>query len=385
MNERERFLATMTYRPRDRSPICDFSFWDETLPTWHEQGLPEWVNLDNSDDFFGMDTLTHLTGVLPGLAPEFEVKVIEDRGDYEVLQQEDGVHVLKRKAMSSIPQHLRNLLTDRESWEKHYKPRLDPDNPIRYPENWDEKVAEWTNPDRDYVIQLPGGSLFGWIRNWMGLENVALLIYDDPVLFEEMVETIADCQIGLLTRILETGGRFEGLSMWEDMAYRSGPLISPEHFKKFLSPHYRRFSDLMQRFNVPVTWVDSDGDISLLIPLWLEAGVNCMFPIEVGTWGADPVALRNEYGKDLLMMGGFDKKILAKSKEAIEAEVRRLTPLVEEGGFIGFCDHRVPPDVPLENYWHYLELVRKEWGLDTNLKPMGSLNTSDKLSTRSQP
>jgi uroporphyrinogen decarboxylase len=134
-----------------------------------------------------------------------------------------------------------------------------------------------------------------------------------------------------------------------------------------------------------VTWVDSDGDISLLIPLWLEAGVNCMFPIEVGTWGADPVALRNEYGKDLLMMGGFDKKILAKSKEAIEAEVRRLTPLVEEGGFIGFCDHRVPPDVPLENYWHYLELVRKEWGLDTNLKPMGSLNTSDKLSTRSQP
>ena len=56
----------------------------------------------------------------------------------------------------------------------------------------------------------------------------------------------------------------------------------------------------------------------------------------------------------------------------IEAEVKRLTPLVEEGGFIGFCDHRVPPDVPLENYLHYLDCVRKLWGKGVNLKPMGA-------------
>ncbi|MFC2085689.1 uroporphyrinogen decarboxylase family protein [Bacteroidota bacterium] len=374
MTERERFHATMSYGPRDRSPICDFSFWDETLPEWHKQGLPASVNLENSDDFFGMDTFSHLTGVHPGLSPEFEVKVIEDRGDNEVIQQEDGVWVIKRKTMSSIPQHLRHLLVDRTSWEKHYKPRLDPDNPARYPADWDARVAEWTNPDRDYVIQLPGGSLFGWIRNWMGIENLALLLYDDPVLFEEMVETIADCQIGLMTRILETGGHFDGCSLWEDMAYRSGPLISPAHFERFLVPHYRRITDLMHHYDVNVTWVDCDGDIGLLAPLWLEAGVNCMFPIEVGTWGADPVEYRKEYGKDMLLVGGFSKRILAGSKKNIDAEIRRLTPLVEEGGYIGFCDHRVPPDVPLDNYWHYLEQVRDIWGYNTNLKPMGKLD-----------
>ena len=376
MTERERFTATMSYGPRDRSPICDFSFWDETLPVWHKEGLPSWVNLENSDDFFGMDTLSHRSGVLPGLAPEFERRVIEDRGDHELFQQEDGVWVLRRKTMGSIPRHVRHLLVDRPSWEEHYKPRLDPDSPARYPEDWDDRVAEWTDPDREYVIQLPGGSLFGWIRNWMGIENVALLIYDDPALFEEMVEAIADCQIGLMTRILETGGRFDGCSMWEDMAYNSGPLISPAHFKRFLVPHYRRIIDLMHRYDVNVTWVDSDGDISLLIPLWLDAGVNCMFPIEVGTWGLDPVALRKQYGKDLLMMGGFDKKILAQSKDAIDKEVHRLTPLVEEGGYIGFCDHRVPPDVPLENYWYYLERVREIWGHGMNLKPVGALDRS---------
>jgi len=98
-----------------------------------------------------------------------------------------------------------------------------------------------------------------------------------------------------------------------------------------------------------------------------------MFPVEVGTWGADPVAFRKQYGKDLLMLGGFDKHILAQSKAAIEAEVRRLTPLVEEGGYIGFCDHRVPPDVPLENYVFYLKMVRTLWGKDIDLKPMGQL------------
>lgn len=98
-----------------------------------------------------------------------------------------------------------------------------------------------------------------------------------------------------------------------------------------------------------------------------------MFPVEIGTWGADPVRYRKEYGKDLLMMGGFDKHILALGKAEIADEVERLTPLVEEGGYIPFCDHRVPPDVSLDNYLHYLTLARKHWGKGVNLKPMGAI------------
>jgi uroporphyrinogen decarboxylase len=94
-----------------------------------------------------------------------------------------------------------------------------------------------------------------------------------------------------------------------------------------------------------------------------------MFPLEVGTWRADPVRFRQQYGKDLLMMGGFDKHILAQSTEAIEREILRLAPLVEEGGFIGFCDHRVPPDVPYHNYLFYLEKVRELWAKGTSLRP----------------
>lgn len=375
MNDRQRFLATMRYQPRDRVPICDFSFWDETLPTWHQQGLPAHVCRENSDDFFGMDRLLNdcYTGVWVDLAPRFEVLVIEDRGDHEVVQQEDGVRVLRKKFMGSIPMHLDHLLTDRASWERHYKPRLDSTHPARYPADWEARVAHWRDADRETPVILPGGSLYGKLRDWMGMENIALLIYDDPALFEEMVTTVADCIIGTLTRQLETGGRFDACGMWEDMAYKAGPLISPAHFRRYLVPHYRRISDLVRGYGVDVIWVDCDGKIDALVPLWLDAGINCMFPLEVGVWGADPLAYRRQYGRDLLLMGGFSKHILADSKEAIAAEVQRLLPLVDEGGFIGFCDHRVPPDVPLDHYWFYLEQVRTVWGRGINLRPMGRL------------
>jgi len=383
MNHRQRFHATMHYQPRDRSPILDFGFWDETIPIWHEQGLPKEVTFTyddyNTDVAFGMDYgldgISKAVDVNVGLFPEFDEITIKDLGDHEIRQQKDGVRVLRRKFMSSIPIDVDHLLVDRQSWEKHYKPRLDPNTPGRYPVDWEESRKIWCDPKRDFVVALPGGSLYGWLRNWIGMEAISYIVYDDPAWFEEMVTTIADCIIGTLTRVLETGGRFDGCGMWEDMCYSGGPLLSPRHFKKYLVPHYRRIVDLMHSYDIDVIWLDCDGNIDQLLPIWLDVGVNCMFPVEIGTWGADPVRYRKQYGKDLLMMGGFDKHVLARSKQDIEQEVYRLTPLVEEGGFIGFCDHRVPPDVPFVNYLFYCKTVRRVWGKGIDLPPAPLLSS----------
>lgn len=369
----------MHYQARDRAPILDFGFWDETFVIWYDQGLPRHVDKTDSYRFFGMDfdleRAGNAVGVEVGLMPPFEETILEDRGDKEIFQRKNGVRVLRHKFMSSIPKPTRHLLTDRESWRKYYKPRLDPTAEGRYPADWEPRVEIWTDPQRGFPIFLSGGSFYGWLRDWMGLENLSLVLYDDPAWFEEMVTTVADCVISTLSRVLESGGHFDGCGMWEDMCYKAGPLMSPKHFKRFLVPHYRRLSDLLHKHDVDVIWVDCDGNIDLLLPLWLDEGINCMFPLEVGTWGADPIHYRKQYGKDLLMMGGFSKRILARSQRDIEDEVQRLAPLVEEGGFIGFCDHRVPPDVPLENYWFYLQTVRRVWGMELDLPPLGELDT----------
>jgi len=376
MNDRERFRATMHYQSRDRVPLYDFNYWDETIPAWHQQGLPGFITRRDAGDYFGLDCSLGggeppdwTTGVNSCLQPWFEPKIIEDDGDLYTQIQADGVIVRKQRSSVSIPMHMGHTLTDRESWNKHYKPRLNPDDHARYPADLERKAAVWRDENRGHPVIISAGSLFGWIRDWMGLENVSLAVYDDPAWFEEMITTVTDLQLACLSKILSTGGRFDAASMWEDMCYNAGPLLSPTHFKRYLAPNYRRITDLLGKYGIDLVYLDCDGKIDELLPLWLDAGVNCMFPIEIGNW-ADPVRFRKLYGKSLRLMGGFDKHILAASKADIDAEIRRLTPLVEEGGYIPFCDHRVPPDVPLENYVHYCERARHVWGGGVNLRPM---------------
>lgn len=376
MNDRQRFLATMRYEPRDRAPICDFGFWPETIQVWHKQGLPAWVigghDTKYTDRFFGMDAYSGGPAVNVGLYPPFESKVIEDRGDHEVIQDGNGVLLLRKKYMGSIPMHLGHMLVDRASWERHYKPRLNPNHAARYPD-WEQAQKIWGDPNCPYPRTLSGGSLFGWIRDWMGIEAVSYLVYDDPTLFEEIVETITTLILEAHRRAFEHGAQIDACAMWEDMCYNSGPLLAPDKFKQYLMPRYKRITEQLRRHGCDIIWLDCDGNIEELMPMWLDAGVNCMFPIEIGTWGADPVRYRRQFGKNLLMMGGFDKHILARGKQDIEKEILRLTPLVDEGGYIPFADHRVPPDVPLANYLFYLETARHVWGKGINLKPMGKL------------
>lgn len=378
MTDRARFLATMNYEPRDRCPMFDFGFWPETIPTWHDQGMPEDVtyhgyNGTQTDAWFGMDSYSGGAGVNVGLVPGFPVEVLEDRGDHEVVQQVDGVRVLRKKTMGSIPMHLGHLLTDRESWNKHYKPRLDPTTPGRLPGDEDPIWAHLRDDTRPDMAVVWGGSLYGWLRDWMGVENLSMVVYDEPEWFGEMVETLADLTVSVFERMFAKGVKIDACSMWEDMCYSGGPLLSPTHFKEYLVPQYRRITDVLHRNGVKLTWIDCDGKIDALIPLWLEGGVNIMFPIEVGTWSGDPVAMRREYGKDLLLMGGVGKITLKGDPQGIRDEVARLAPLVEEGGYIPMPDHRVPPDVPYAKYLVYLEEARRVWGRGTNLKPCPAL------------
>ncbi len=348
----------------------DFGFWDETLVVWQEQGLPEAINPDR---YFGMDPQWITAPVNVQLCPAFDWRVLEDRGETQIVVDNEGVTKEQGKFLGSIPRHISHTLVDRLTWEKDFKWRLDGGSSARLPKYWADYVRSQSRPDRDYPLGINAGSLYGWIRNWMGLEAVSVLVYDDRRLFDEMVETVTECILTTLDRVLSSGIQFDYALMWEDMCYRAGPLLSPKVFKETLVPQYMRITQLLKQFGVDVVVVDCDGDITKLLPLWLEAGVNTMFPLEAGVWQADPVAYRERWGTDLLMIGGVGKRILAASTDSITAEVERLAPLVESGGYIPTPDHRVPPDVPLANYLHYLQQARRIWGHDLpNLEPMQS-------------
>jgi uroporphyrinogen decarboxylase len=191
----------------------------------------------------------------------------------------------------------------------------------------------------------------------MGLENIAVMMYDDPVLIEDMMEHLTELSLSVMEKALNEV-QFDFASGWEDMAYNHGPMISPAMIKKYMVPRYKRITDVLHKHGIDVIYVDCDGDINEMVPLFLEGGINCMFPIEVNS-GTDPVELRRRYGKDILLLGGVNKIELGKGKREIENEIKRIAPVVEEGGYIPHVDHRCPPTVSYENYLYYLELKRK--------------------------
>ena len=101
--------------------------------------------------------------------------------------------------------------------------------------------------------------------------------------------------------------------------------------------------------------LDCDGKIDALLPVWLENGVNTMFPIEVGTWNASIAPWRERFGREIRGVGGMNKTIFSQDREAVDREVERLRSLVRLGGYIPCPDHRIAPDAKFELVQYYCD------------------------------
>ena len=129
--------------------------------------------------------------------------------------------------------------------------------------------------------------------------------------------------------------------IWEDMGYERVRWYLRRMARQFMLPRYRKVVDFLRGRGVKYIGLDSDGQIDPLIPVWLDAGLNCLYPFEVQA-GMDVLAVRKKYGKELRLWGGVDKRALASGPEAIDAELARLHPLMREGGYIPHTDHSLP-------------------------------------------
>lgn len=370
MTNRERAMAILNYQDYDRLPIVHFGFWKETLKKWRDEGhisaeeAAGWSDSNEYDDSIseklGFDfNWSPAFGVHAGLLPSFSQKIVEEQADgMRKVLNEDGVVVLQRDGAVSIPAEVDHLLKDRESWEKYYLPKL------QFSEeriNWDklEKIKEMKNSEKP--VGLFCGSLFGKIRDWVGVEGISYLFVDDEDLYDEMIDTVGELCYQLVEKVLVSGVQFDFAHFWEDICFKNGPLVVPSVFEEKVGPHYKRITDLLKAHDIHIVSLDCDGMIDALIPTWLKNGVNTMFPIEVGTWGANIKPWREKYGKELRGVGGMNKTIFAKDYAAVDSEIERLKPLVALGGYIPCPDHRIAPDAKWENVQYYCEKMRKEF------------------------
>jgi uroporphyrinogen decarboxylase len=378
-SNRERFKAIARFqRPGDL--FIDDQFWQETLISWVDNGAPQQlVNGAFRGEYFGFDhrrgtteivsglvQVPYLAGgvesylAMPPIVPSFETKVLQEEGNTLIMRNQGGqtVKVFKDHPQK-MPMYLDQPVKDRETWNE-YKKRLDPDTPERWPSDWEAYVEKMNS--RDYPVILGVGSFFGFLREWMGLEELLYTFYDDPNLIEDMMDTMLHLELEVIKGTVKDI-KVDQASFWEDMCYKTGPLLSPKMFRKYMMPRYQKITDLLHENGIDIIFVDSDGNVNELIPLWLECGINYIWPLEVAA-GNDAVALRKEYGNDLILGGAIDKRELIKGKDAIRDEVMSKVPfLLEKGGYFPTVDHLVPPDITLENYQYYINTMREVAGL----------------------
>jgi len=380
MNARERFPAIMNFEEPDRNFVWEFGYWGGTVRRWYREGLPEVHGLSDQayegtgvfaesagvplnrltaldiHEYFKMDPYVERVPLNIGAYPQFEVKIIEDHGNWYIWQEWDGCLRKELKNRSSLPTIIGGPVKDRESWERHKAERLRPSLEGRLPDNWPQLVEEYKK--RDYTLGLgQTHGFFGTPRFLMVVEELLTKYYDDPEMMKDINNHLADFWIALFDGVLRDV-EVDTVFIWEDMCYKGGPLISPEMFREFILPGYKKLTSFLRDHGVTLVQVDSDGDIWKLIPLWIEGGVTVIYPFEVAA-GMDVVEVRKAF-PNLGMVGGIDKRALVEGKEAIDRELERRVPfMLEHGGFIPTIDHMVSRDVSFENFKYYREKLNQ--------------------------
>lgn len=370
MNFRENVMAILKYEQYDRIPIVSFGYWNETVEKWANEGhitkqeaQGYITDGDNSEadksimEKLGFDfNWNSCVGGNCTLSPSFKEEIIEEKEDgHKIVRDANGLIVLVKPEVVSIPSEIGTSLNDRKAWEELYLPKLQFSKDRI---NFKLFTSLIDDTDREVPVGLHCGSLIGYIRNLLGVEQLSYLYADDEELYKEIIDTIGELSYQVVKAILQTGAKFDYAHYWEDICFKNGPLVTPSVFSELVGPHYKRTTELLKTYGVDIVSVDCDGLIDSLIPIWLENGVNTMFPIEVGTWGASIKPWREKYGKQIRGVGGMNKTMFSKDYKAIDAEIERLKPLVELGGYIPCPDHRIAPDAKFENVQYYCEQLK---------------------------
>jgi len=337
---------------------CEFGFY--CLDQWAAQGMP--TDVPRAELFGytpgGSVSLGGLGWCEAAFSPSFDEKILEDRGEYELVQDHAGRALLCFKGRRSgfMPEYVDHPVKDMKTWEENCKWRMDPNTPERY-HNFDQRIERCTAAAAQgkMVTQgMVGGYMY--LRSLIGPEQVLYKFVDEPQLIHDCMQTwfnLADAVIAKHQQHVT----LDEIFLAEDICFNAGPLISPDMMRQFLFPYYQQlFDNIRSRQLDPERHlyfqVDTDGFANPLIPVYRELGMDVMSPFEVAS-GCDVVEIGRQY-PNLMMSGGVDKRILAESKDAIDRMVDRIFPVMQKrGGYTPTCDHGVPAEVPYENYLHY--------------------------------
>ena len=374
MNDIERFLAIAHFEKPDYVPIFGFAgapgMSRGCLKHTHDRliaaGMPRhvggcydnWVCHDPESwyRYWGTTGPISLDFSMASGAEGFRTTTRRE-GEFEIIESESGEitrQVIDNANTYSMPEFVRYPVRDRASWE-FYKKRTTP-RQLMSKEDMEANCRKFDNRDKPLVIHA--GSTYGNVRSLMGVEAASMALYDDPELIKDIIffhqNHFEKYIVPLIVRV-----KPEIITMWEDIGYNVGLLISPEHFRRFCAPFYRRVAEAAASAGVAVSAVDSDGCAMQLVPLLAECGLNALYPFEVK--GKNNLMLLRANHPKFIFFGNLEKEVVNEGNEhLIEPEIMSKVPrLLEQGGYYPNGDHGIQPMVTFTNLCKFMTLLHE--------------------------
>ncbi|MCL4377055.1 MAG: hypothetical protein M1409_01535 [Actinobacteria bacterium] len=378
---KELFLKIMNFEPCSRTLKWEFGYWIGAIDRWYQEGLKKiegyqeglkygdaiqgpghpqgsysWSGKLSKPDadvhrYFNFDNEWALVPYNYWIFPRFEKNIIFEDENYIEYSDTDGVKKKEYKDKSSMPMFLEFPVRNRHDWERIKEERFNFDSiDKRFIGNKDDFIKKSKHINKPLGILDEPAGFFGSLRWLIGENYLFMLYYDDPKLIKDILKHLCNLWV-LMAENLTSEIEFDIGVFWEDMSGRQGSLVSPAVFREFMTPYYQKIIGYLKSKKIKYFNVDSDGKLAGLIPLFLEAGINSIYPFEQQAEN-DLIEIRKNF-PELRMMGGINKMALAGDKDSIDKELKKIPFLIRQSGYIPYVDHLVPPDVSWNNFKYY--------------------------------
>ena len=202
-------------------------------------------------------------------------------------------------------------------------------------------------PEGMKVIAV-SGKIFTLTWMLMGFNHFAMSLIMDEQLVADVFQKVAEIQFAALNEIFDLP-HVEAVWVVDDLAFGTGPMISPQAFRDHVFPWYRKMAALCHH-NQRIFFMHSDGNLTGLMEDIIDMGVDVLQPIDPTCM--DIFEIKEMYGDRLCLVGNVANELLRSGAPTeVESCVRELIEKLAPGG--GYCvgaGNSVPEWARFENY-----------------------------------
>ena len=191
----------------------------------------------------------------------------------------------------------------------------------------------------------------------MGTELASLILYDDPEWVHDIMKWKREVMRSHVFPVIERM-RPEIVHVGEDICYKGGIIISPEHWREFCAPFYRELTEFTRSLGVPLVAMDNDGNANDFVALLEECGVNGMYPFEPKA-GNDLFEIRRRH-PEFVLFGWLEKELANEGNEhRIEAEILPKAKLLEQRRYFPNLEHGMQPMATFDGLRRFMTVLHE--------------------------